>query len=59
MRCYLVKRANYISPIRIGDLLRAYLFSNATGENSIRILGTIALEKTVGSGLCCCSFQLA
>ena len=37
--------ANYISPARVGDLLRAYLFGEMTGASKTQTLATIALEK--------------
>lgn len=37
--------ANYISPARVGDLLRAYVLNEATGVSKAQALGTIALEK--------------
>lgn len=36
---------NQISPVRVGDLLRAYLFGEATTTSKARALVTIAVEK--------------
>ncbi len=36
---------NFISPARVGDLLRAYLLGQSTGVSKALSLGTIALEK--------------